>query len=342
MRKHNKKSKKVLLIILSVILAVIIGLCSTFIILYKKGKLEFHKGDSGITASETDNLKISEDTVNYNGKDYVLNNNIVSVLFMGVDKQNMSENSGYGKNGQADSIFVAAVDTETKSVKIIPINRETITDVNVYSAAGKFNETRKEQICLSYAYGDTNEKSCENTKLAVSRYLLGINVSSYVAVDLKGVSVLTDKIGGVTLNPIEKVELESNRKCVPGTEITLKGQDAINYIQSRSEDLDGSVNRLARQKQFLNAFVSTAGNKLMEKFTRLTGYYKAMTPYVTSDLSLSQITYLVSSCLSKDMGNSLQYSSIEGEMKMGKQWGEFIPDNESVTKTVIETFYKEK
>ena len=334
----KKRTKKIILIIISVILALLIAAASVFFALWKIGKDKFHKNDRNIDAS-TEGVEVNEDTVTYDGKDYILNKNIVSVLFIGVDKENINNNLGFGKNGQADTLFVAAVDTKTKEIKIIPIRRETMTAVDVYTVDGAYSSSKVQQICLAYSYGNSSEKSCENTKLAVCRFLLGMNVSSYIAINLKGISEITDRLGGITLNPIEKVELESGRDCSPGKDVTLYGKDAINYVQNRDEDINGSVNRLERQKQFLSVLASTAGNKIMSDFTKLRNYYGALSPYTSSDLSFSQITYLVSSCISKNIGSSIKYNSIEGEMKMGEEWAEFIPDGDSVIKTVIDTFY---
>ena len=107
-----KKGKKIAIIIISVILAIIIGLISTFFILTAIGKHQFHKEDENISAEA---IEIEDDeTITYNGQKYTLNKNVISVLVMGIDRDNVNENLGNGNNGQADVIFVATVDTKTK------------------------------------------------------------------------------------------------------------------------------------------------------------------------------------------------------------------------------------
>ena len=331
------KGKKTALIILAVILALILLLVSTYFILFFVGKSKFHKGDRNISAGS--GVEVNDDEVTYNGKRYTLNKNILSVLFLGVDKEKINDDFGVGKNGQADTIFVLTFDTNSKKIKIIPIPRESMTDVNIFSQSGKYGGTKKEQICLSYAYGKDAKDSSDNTRKSVSRLLLNINVSNYIAMDLKGVEAMTEKIGGLTLTPIEDIP-EYNIKN--GNAVNLTGETARAYVQSRTEDEEGSSKRLERQKQFFSEFASKAGNDVMGNLSSVKTYYNAIKPYISTDLSLSQITYLVSSAISKDIGNKFEYMNIAGEKKVGEEWLEFYPDNDSLITTILNTFYVKK
>ena len=134
-----KKSKKTTLIIIGSILALVLILVSTFFIMTAIGKHQFHKDDAHISA-ETIEVE-DESTINYNGSKYTLNKNVVSILVMGIDRNNIDKNLGSGKNGQADVIFVATIDTKTKRACIIPISRETMVDVNLYTENGNFAGT---------------------------------------------------------------------------------------------------------------------------------------------------------------------------------------------------------
>ena len=99
------KGKKITIIVLSVLLALILALLGTLFALTHVGKSQFHKGDTHIS---TDAVNIEdENTITYNGKKYTFNKNIVSVLVMGIDRDNVNNNYGSGNNGQADVIFVA-------------------------------------------------------------------------------------------------------------------------------------------------------------------------------------------------------------------------------------------
>lgn len=334
----RKKTKKTLIIVISVILAILLLLAGTFAFMYYRGKSQFHKNDGNI---KTDTVVLNDDDIEYGGKIYSLNKNIVSILFIGVDKQNINSNFGYGMNGQADSLFVMAIDTLNKTVKLIPISRETMVDVDLYDNGGQYAGIKKEQLCLAYAYGNTAEQSSKNVLKSVRRALFDINISSYVTIDLMGVSRMTVKMGGVTLDCLE--ELKINGKIRPvGETLMLKGQSAVDYIQMRGDDEQANNRRMARQKQFLSAFASEVGNQIMDDFSKLTTYYNAMKPYMSTDLSFSQITYLATNVLTRNIGSSFDYKLIDGTIAKGEKWIEFTPDSESITKALIDVFYTEK
>ena len=333
----KKGRKKGLIIALSVVLSLVLIVTGAFFVLQKVGS-ESLLGNTGISKENVDEDintdDVDEDIIIYGGAKHKINENIVSILFLGIDKEDISESDGRGENGQADTIFLACIDTVKKSIKIIPIPRDVMTDVDRYSVDGSFAGTKNEQICLSYAYGSDAESGCENVKNSVSRLLCGINISSYVAIDLKGIEKLADAVGGVTVTSIETIG-----SFKEGKNVTLKGKKAKEYVQLRGNDVESSNRRLARQKQFLTAFASTAGNKVVENFTRLVTYYQTAVPYITTDLSLAEITYLAKSCLTQNIGNSLQYLKIKGETVMGEKHAEFYADSDSVFEAVLDAFY---
>lgn len=335
-----KKGKKIALIILAVILALILALVGSFLIITQIGKSQFHDADTHISAEEV--TVEDETTITYNGKKYTLNENIVSVLVMGIDRENVNENFGSGNNGQADVIFVATIDTETKRTCIIPISRETMVDVNLYTQDGKFAGTKHEQLCLAYAYGNTTEQSSQNVLTSVKRLLYGINISSYVTIEMSGVIELTNLVGGVNVTAIEDAIYYDKVFFYKGQEITLKGENARQYIQYRGTDIEANARRMARQKQFLSALLNKTGNLVLNDFSKLITVYNTMTPYFESNISFAQIAYLAQNCLTINFGDTIQYKTIEGTLNQGEEWIEFEADKESALQTVIDVFYLPK
>ncbi len=334
--QKKKKLKKVLIVIITVLLAVILGLVSAFFILSHIGKKQFHKDDTHISTEE---VKIEDDTtITYKNKEYVLNKNIVSTLVIGIDRENINQNLGAGNNGQADVIFVATIDTKTKKATIIPISRETMVDVNLYTADGKFAGTERQQICLAYAYGTTPQKCSENVLTSVKRLLYGINISRYAAIELDGIAKLTNMVDGVPVTCIEDIKL-GNTQYTKGQSVNLKGKLAVNYIQRRGSDLGANDRRMQRQKQFLSALINKTGNAVMADFTKLGTFYTELSPYFSTSVSLAQVTYLAKECLTMNFGDSLNYKSIEGTLQQGEKWVEFTPNEDAVLQTVIDTFY---
>ena len=328
----KKKGKKVLIIVLCVLLGLIIAFVGSFFALRYMGFRGFHKNDTHIDNS---NVKIEDESyITYKGQKYRLNNNIINILIMGVDKRDINDNSERGINGQADCIFLAAVDTEKKTYTIIPISRETMVDIETYTEAGNFSGIKKEQICLAYAYGGTPKESSENVLKAVKRMFYGINISSYVTVDLDGMIEFSSMVGGVTLTSIETLD----DKFYEGEEYTLSGRSALNYIRARGKDIDANNRRMQRQKQFLSALLSKAGNQVLDDFTKLSDYYNAMQPYTFTNVDLAKLTYFASTCLSRDIGSKMVYKSIEGTMSESK-YNEFNINEDQLLDLVVETFY---
>lgn len=331
-----KKNKKIIVIVISIILAIILLLLSAFWIITAIGKHQFHKDDTNISA---DLVEIEdESTITYDGKKYILNKNIVSVLVMGIDRDNVNQNLGNGNNGQADVIFVATIDTKTKKACIIPISRETMVDVNLYTGDGKYAGTQKEQLCLAYAYGNTAEESSKNVMTSVKRLLCGINISSYVTIEMDGVSKLTDMVGGVQVTCLEDI-VNKKVQFYKGNKITLNGTNAMTYIQSRGEDLEANARRMQRQKQFLSALMNKTGNAVLSNFSNLTKYYNTLSPYFSTNVSFAQITYLAQNCLTMNFGDALDYKTIDGTLTQGEEWVEFTANEESVLQAVIDVFY---
>lgn len=331
-----KKWKKITLIVVSVILSIILALIGAFFIVTYIGKTQFHKEDTHISADEV--IVEDENTINYNGKKYILNENIVSIVVMGIDRDDINENLGHGENGQADVIFVATIDTETKKACIIPISRETMVDVNLYTKEGKYAGTTREQLCLAYAYGNTTEQSSNNVLISVRRLLYNINISSYVTIEMAGVEKLTDLVGGVEITSLEDIN-SSSLTLSNGQKATLNGENAHTYISYRGDDIEANARRMERQKQFLSALLNKTSNQVFNDYSKLVDLYTTMTPYFNSDVSFAQIAYLAQTCLSMNFGDSIEYKSIEGTLTEGEQWIEFEADKDSALQTIIDVFY---
>lgn len=334
-----KKRKKITIIILAILLVLILSLVGTFFILTYIGKAQFHKEDTHIS---TDAIEIEdENTITHDGKKYILNKNIVSVLVMGIDRDNVNQNLGSGNNGQADVIFIATIDTKTKKACIIPISRETMVDVNLYTSDGTYAGVQKEQLCLAYAYGNSTEECSKNVMTSVKRLLCGINISSYVTIEMDGVEALTNLIGGIEVTCLENIST-TELTATKGQKLKLNGAKATVYIGYRGEDTEANSRRMQRQKQFLSAIMNKTGNAIMNDFSNLTKYYNTLSPYFSTNVSFAQITYLAQHCLTTNFGDELDYKTIDGTLSQGEKWVEFNANKESVLQTVIDVFYTEK
>ena len=333
-----KKPLKITVITVSVILAIAIVLLSAFLILNSMGKAQFHKNDKDI---KNDSVTEDEYGILYKKNRYELNPDVVSFLLIGVDKDDVNTNSISGVNGQADTLLVVAINTKTKSVSIIPISRETLVDVDMYNISGGYVGVAKKQICLAYAYGKDNAQSSENVLLSVSRALYGINISSYITMDLAALEKISNEVGYTEVYVNENYydpDFKTNYKA--GQTIKVKGKSAVNYIHWRTDDVDANNYRMERQKSFITAFANKVSNQISKNFARVITYYNMMSPYVWTNISLSQTTYLAANCLKLNLGDSLNFKKIPGETFKRSGYSAFEPDEEALTEIIIETFYK--
>lgn len=340
----RSKTKKVLLWIglsfVALILVIAIVL-SVFVLIGKKSLLGF----SGIDASQTVSDSVVEDdgkTVFYNDQKYIYNENITAVLFMGVDDYSAGEfkESVIGDNNQADALFLYVMDTKSGKSTIIPIPRDTITDIELYSPEGKYVQSAKKQICLAYAYGDGKHKSCENTVKAVSRLFYGVSINSYVAIKISAINPLANAVNGVSVTPANDISV-GGKTYKAGKTVVLDGKGALAFVQMRNNDLNASLDRMARQKMFIGSFFNKALEMTKQDIKTPIRLYNVATKNMVTNINLPKVSYFTTCVLSGSAKGGMEFKSIKGEMTLGKNGlAEYYMDEISVYETVLDVFYK--
>lgn len=283
--------------------------------------------------------------VTYQGEKYVYNEDLVSILFLGVDKEAFEEGGtvGDGKAGQADALFLLVLDTKTGKSRLIAISRDTMTDVNVYSDLGNFIGTEKLQLCLAYTYGDGKEKSCENTVRAVSRLFYGMPVAAYAALDLDAIAVLTDAVDGVEVTVTKDLTIQ-DPSLKEGERKVLTGEQAQWYVRSRLVEekeatADANSDRIERQKQYLAAFGGKAAEQFRKNPLFLLTLYQKIKDFSVTNLSAAEVTYL-GTLLFRGGFQDTGILSIKGEASMGETYAEFHVDEQAMYEMVLEVFYR--
>ena len=334
--KKHKKLKKVLLIILCVVLAIALIIGSVFTYLYYSGKGQFSDDEANLSIPE----KLTEDngnTVKVNGTTYIYDEDVTTILFMGVDKDEQSQikTDKAGTSGQADALYLACIDNKDKKYTILSINRDSMIDVDVYSTNGEYVGIKKMQACISYAYGDGKEKSCENTSKAISRLLYNIPINSYFSINKASISLLNDIVDGVDV-PV--YDSEGNVT----TDIThLEGKEAYNYIHERDiNKLDSNVTRMERQTSYIKAFASKVIEKTKSDLGTPLELFETVSIYSTTDLNASKITYLTTNAFSDRKDINLEFKSVPGKVVEGKDgYAEYKVDTDGLLQVVLDIFY---
>lgn len=281
--------------------------------------------------------KWQEGVISYDGKYYKYNNYIKSYLFMGIDRNGPVEEIAAGGNaGQADVLFLLVEDKKHQTLSAIAINRNTMTEIGIYDINNKKIEDMEEQICLSHSFGDGERLSCSYTVDAVSHLLNDIPISGYYAMNMDGMIVLNDAIGGVTVEVMD--DLSDSGKGVylkAGQTKTLTGKEAYVYVRSRDVNtFNSATRRLERQQQYVEAMISRIRG-ITGKEEAL-GIYEQLKDYSITDMTIGDFVTEV-----KDFVYSGEMYSLPGEMQEGKNFEEFYVDGEALYKMVIDIFYEE-
>lgn len=348
-KKKMKKGVRILLIILIVILALIAALFITYRILHLVGKSKF-KPDALINNDVVqqmddlnENVVVYDEgkTVTYNGKTYVYNENVIYLAFMGVDKTELSPLGGRSDNaGQSDTNMILVVDTNTGEVSIIAIPRDSMVDTDVMNDSGEIIGVSPMQLCISYAYGDGKETSCENVLTSYGRIMCGMEFKNYYSLDLAGIAPLNDAVDGVEVN-----SLETFSTFVEGQNVTLWGDNARKYVQYRNTKVFNSDSmRRKRQIQYVKAFAAKAFSQIKSDFSKLSSIYKTSTDYSCTNLDLSRVTYLASVVL--DHYNDFEIKdeniyTLKGDAEMKGDFMEVALDNTYTFETILNVFYNE-
>lgn len=335
-KKKMKKSKKIILGILCTFLSLIVLVVSGVAMLIYDGSKQMLNTDYSISGPEGVDVQNKGQYVEYNGKKYEFNENMTSILCIGVDKTNIDDNRGNGINGQADVLLLMAVDTSTGQTSIVNISRDLMTDVATYSEGGAYIDTRVQQICLSYVYGDGKETSCENTVTSVRRLFYNLPINSYFALDLEGISAINDAVGGVDV-----VSPETIGSFTAGESYHLVGKEAEEFVRTRDTELLESNNlRMQRQQTYINSFMNTVIAQTKKDFTTPVDLFNTSSQYSCTNLNPSKICYLAANVLTNG-GMSVSMENVPGTLKQGETYAEYYVNEKDFYEMFLKVFYVE-
>ena len=282
-----------------------------------------------------------EGWVMHQGKVYSYKDDILTFLIMGIDKNTKAVEVAEGTDGgQADALFLLTLDQSEKEIHIIGVNRNTMTDINVYDETGNYEKTVKGQIATQHGFGNGVEKSCLYQVEAVSKLFYSLPIHGYAAVNMSAIPELNDAVGGVDVTVLEDLtRVDSSLK--EGEQVHLMGKTAYWYLKSRDVAQFGSADkRLERQKQYLTAFVKKAKEAVEEDFSLVMKMYGQLAPKMVTDISADEAVYLASTALNYRMGGN-NFHMIKGETVMGEKFEEFYVDEQALYELILEVFYEE-
>ena len=336
------KNNRQIMTILAAICAVLVIAAGVFVFLRARDAQTVSRQDSDDFTYEDSEGKsensLSGTEITVDGKTYIYNTDIRNILFMGVDKKDetMEVQEYAGRGGQADCIILLSLNTKEKTAVMLNISRDSMTDVDIYDMSGNFVGTEEMQLALQYAYGDGEKRSCWLMKKAVGNLLNDIPIHGYLALNIDGISVINDVLGGVEIT-IPEDYTSIDEAFVKGTTLTLSGSQAEKYVRYRDIEEFGSNNgRMERQNQFLKALVSLLKEKISENSSIFDTLFNVGQPYMTTDLTVDQLEEYSSYTLD-DI-----YIKVPGETREGISHDEYVVDVKKLSDVLIKMLYKEK
>ena len=335
-RKRRKRWQKITIGIIAFLLAVIIASLAVLALMINMGKNSLtDKSGLNIEAPKTAEVMDNGNIIYYKGDKYQYNDNITSILCMGIDKDTLNKVDGaVGTGGDADSIFVIAFDLSTGKSKIINISRDTMTEIGIYATNGSYIGEKKAQIALAYAYGDGRDTSCHNELVAVRQLLYNIPINSYLALDLQGIGAINDAMGGITV-----VSPETIGNFKKGETYTLMGSLAQSFVRTRSHaTVEGNSLRMERQKTYLESFASDLFAKTKSDLMTPINIYNVATPYICSNIDANKVAYFAYSAV-RGGYKGFEIVNVPGKVKKGERYAEFYVDETGCFELFLNVYY---
>ncbi len=333
MKKKKSNKKKITLIFVGLILALIIGLgiyAGSFIA-NKLNKINIEEIDTSNLSTNEDLYEEVSDSLTKTEFD-----NILTFALFGIDSQSSTV-------GRSDSIIIASVNLNNKSVKMISIPRDTYVTVPGYG---------KTKINHAYAYGGAS------LALKTINENFGLDITEYVSINFTGLIHIINALGGIEMN-ITKAEMDyiNERSYEYGYSITgravkkvtsygnvlLDGEQAITHSRNRTTGEGSDFSRAEHQREVLekimNKMVKMGTSKIIDMSDTILKEVKTninVMNYVgkLTDIVLNSSTFL-------NNITSIQIPSTEygkGQMINGGYY--FVADEEKMRQDMIETIYK--
>ena len=364
-RKKRRKRIKVILIIAGIIVALCICAVAAFFVLRKVGENSL-KGNVQNQAKEN--------YITYQGKKYQYKKDMVNILCLGVDirqenldewaqedaqaqeevsqeneneskqeaieRQKLTGNKTERRAGQADAIFLVALDTKEHTMDVIAVPRDTMVPVKKYSVSGEYEGTQEMQITLQHAYGDGKEQSCELMEEAVSNLFYQLPINGYCSINMLALPIVNDAVGGVTVHIDEDLTL-LNPEFTEGSDVLLQGEAAMDFVGGRDITVaQSSLARIGRQKEYLMSFVPTAKEAVKKDVTLPVQLYQTLSQYMVTDISADEVTYLASEGIQCDFSQD-NLHIVDVDVQMGEQYEEYYAKDEELYQMIIDIFYEE-
>ena len=332
---RQRKICMLLIIILIIVLSILGG--GYYLLSQKNAALPKNGGQNSDSRNQTD-LSQNSDIVEYKGETYKYNDHLSNYLFLGIDtREAVDTYQSQADAGQADAIFLVSMDRATEKIKVLFIPRDSMTRIETFNPYGQSLGETTDHLNIQYAFGDGKEKSCELMKTAVSDMLDGLPIQGYCSMNMDGISVITDFVGGIQLTIPDDSLADVNPEYKKGAVVDITGETAEQFVRYRDIDkTQSALVRQERQKTFLQALVQKAQEKAGEDAGFVTGLYDSVKSYTVTNMGNDIFAKL----LAASQNGITDTETVPGEGTHGENFDEYHIDEDALSDLIISMFYE--
>ena len=242
--------------------------------------------------------------------DLSYDSDVHNILICGVDGD--SSNAG-----RSDSMMLLSIDKSTKKLKLTSFQRDTY--VYIPDPDGGYNS----KLTNAYSYGGIG--------LAVRtiEYNFLVRIDNYITVNFETFRTIVDILGGVDLYLTEREILYINSQVAQNGQtdyldacegvVTLNGTQALWHARNRGGYINGEKfyedtdwDRTQRQRDFLGSVIGEIKDTSVINMLKIAD---EVGPYITTDLTKSELKKLIFKCISYR-----NYDVIDYSMPSEKTW----------------------
>lgn len=369
-KKVRKKGRagKIVMGVLSSIFILLLTLGLIGIIIYKSGEMAL-KASANMPAPRVDvdvqdidkiresleykdSVAWQDDWIIYDNKVYEYREDMLNFLLLGIDQGgNLSTETKLSdwNAGQADTIFLIALNQEDKTISVIGIPRNSMVDVEIFNSEKECIETIYNQICLQYGYAGGGELGLEKMKESVSELLWELPIHGTCAVSFDAVSEVINRLGGIKVIVPDDMT-GYNSSYIKGSTQMLTGKNVVSYLRYRERDTLGSPTaRLERQKAFMKVAAVRLLQEIKTKPICVKEIYESIKPYMNTDITVDEAVFIAAKALDCTLPEQAFYQLtgedraeyIGGENGGQDYYDDYYINEEELEKIMIDVFYKE-
>lgn len=205
----------------------------------------------------------------------------IRVIFVGLD--HVPERGVEDPPHRSDSIMVAAVDFDTKQVRVVSVPRDSWVEHYLDG-----NNLGYDKLAHSYTKGGINQTT------DTVQNLLGIQpIDYYVVIRFEGLAKVVDALGGLDVDVDHDMNYDDNHGNLhihlkKGLQ-HLNGKEVVGFARFR-HDTFGDITRMGRQQQVIKLMIEKIQRP--ENMMRLPYFAKTLSECVEKNFTLDQLMAL--------------------------------------------------